>query len=391
MDFGSQTQSREPIADSYSLELKEIKMKKVSSFVFIVIIVAIMLVSVSCETKKTIADAASLPEKANNKPSVQAAKVELRSYQEKIEASGNLMPVRRAKISALTDGALEKINLDMGSRVKKGQALFQVSYENYKLSHEQAAANLDRVKADLALAEKEKSRVMELFEKDSISGQERDRAVSACEQLSAVIRQAEAAEKMAYKNLRDCTITAPFSGVVTQKFSQKGEFVKRGDPVVEIVDIKTLEAELKLPEIYAGMVKTGFNVNLNCREISGAAAGSVIGVNPEVDTGNRTFIAKVGIDNGDEKLQAGLYCTARFIMPAIDNQMAIHPKSIIRDNGKTSVWVVSDGKAYLKYVVEDGLFEDGWVRIIEGLTSADSVIIEGKSGLSEGQEVAITE
>ena len=73
------------------------------------------------------------------------------------------------------------------------------------------------------------------------------------------------------------------------------------------------------------------------------------------------------------------------------NRIAAHLEAIIGDERQPFVWVVSGGKALLRKITEDGTFEDGWVRVIEGLTSADLVIIEGKSGLSEGQEVTISE
>jgi len=366
-------------------------MKKLSYLAASFLLLAVAITQTGCNRNIKNADAATQNNQTSEKASVKVANVEFRSYQPKIQAAGNLVPLRRAKISALTDGKLEKMDWDIGSQMKEGDVLFRIASADYQISYEQAQANLARIQADATLAEQIKNRTVSLYEKGAVSGEENDQAIAAAKQAQAAVRQAEAALRQARKTLGDCAVYAPFDGVVTAKFVQKGEFVKRGDPIVEFIDLKTLTAELKLPEKYAGGITTDASVALNCGDFSGNVAGTVIAVNPKVETDNRTFAVKVKIDNADMKLQMGLYCSANFKLPALNDQIASPPKAIIRDNGQSFVWVVSDGKARMRKITEDGTFEDGWVRVVEGLTSADLVIIEGKSGLSEGQEVTISQ
>jgi len=365
-------------------------MKKLSYLAVSFLLLAVAITQTGCNGNIKKADAATQNDRASDKASVKVANAEFRSYQPKIQATGNLIPLRRAKISALADGKLEEINWDIGSQVKKGDILFKIDYANFQLAYEQAQANLARIQADATLAEQMKNRTESLYTVGAVSGEQRDRAVAAAKQTRAAVNQAEAALKQARKTFEDCVAFAPFDGVVTAKFVQKGEFVKRGDPIVEFIDLKTLTAELKLPEKYAGGITTDASVVLNCGDFSGNITGTVMAVNPKVETENRTFTVKVKIDNSDLKLQMGLYCVANFDLPTLNDQIAAPPKAVTRDNGQSFVWVISDGKARLRKITEDGTFEDGWVRVVEGLTSADLVVIEGKSGLSEGQEVTIS-
>jgi len=320
---------------------------------------------------------------------VEVTSIEIRDYKPDVQTTGTLVPQRHAVVAALVPGKVVSIPVDIGAKVKKGDTLFIIREADYKAAYNQARANAARAAATARLAQKNKDRMVKLYEQEAASGQEQDQAVAAYKEARAALAQASAARQQAQQSLNDCNVIAQYDGVVTAKVIEEGEFAKEGEEVVEIMDLSALNAELELPERYAGTVSTGLTVKLICRSLSDGTPGKIVAVNPKIDTASRTFKVKVSADNKDGTLQAGLFCTAQFDLPVEKNKMIIPDQAIDRDEGRSTVWVVEDGKAVSRVVTEGGAFDDGKVLILQGLKPDDKVITEGASGLTDGTEVEV--
>lgn len=321
--------------------------------------------------------------------SVKTVTVALRDVQPSVQATGTLIPQRYAKLHALVDGKIEKLPVDIGEPVRKGQVLFQTRIVDYRLALQQAEANLSRTRVLVKDRKREKNRMQNLFEAGSATEQMRDQAITAYEEAEATLKQAQAARETARQFLNDCTVTAPYNGVVTARYIEKGEYVKKGIQVAEIMDLTILNAEMELPERYAGKVPSGLPIFLSFSTRPESITGKIVAVNPKVDTLNRTFLVKVAVGNRDGKLQAGLFCSANFKLPLIKDQMTIPTAALSRDEGRSTVWIIENGKAHMRNVREGGSL-DGWVWILDGLKPGDKVVTEGAGGLTEGAKVAIS-
>lgn len=321
---------------------------------------------------------------------VKTATVILKDVQPSAQATGTLVPRHHAELHSLVDGKIEKLPVDIGDKVAKGQLLFRIRTVNYHLALQQAEANFARAQVIVKDRKREKERMQNLIEAGSATEQMRDQAITAYEEAQAAFRQAQAARDTARQFLTDCTITAPYDGVVTARFLEEGEYVKKGNKVLEIMDITVLNAELELPERYAGEIAIGLPVTISFSSHLDSITGDVVAVNPKVDMLNRTFLVKVAVNNRDGKLHAGLFCSASFKLPLKKDQMAIPSVALSRDQGRSTVWVVEDGKAYSRKVREGGSL-NGWAWILDGLKSGDVVVTEGSGGLIEGNSVIVTQ
>ena len=322
---------------------------------------------------------------------VKTATVSLRDVQNSTQATGTLVPVRHAELNSLVSGRIEKLPVDIGDKVVKGQLLFRIRTVDYRLALQQAEANLARARVVLKDRKREKNRMQNLSEAGSATEQMRDQAITACEESQAAFKQAQAARDIARQFLTDCTITAPYDSVVTARYLEESEYIKKGNKVLEIMDLTVLNAELELPERYAGEIDPQLPVTLSfSSRCSGSITGKVVAVNPKVDETNRTFLVKVAVDNKEGKLQAGLFCSANFQLPLKKDQLTIPTTALSRDQGRSTVWIVKDGKAYSRMVCE-GESLDGWVWILDGLKPGDMVVTEGASGLIEGTDVTVSE
>ena len=351
------------------------------------IILFLLLFSTGCEKDK---DAHRTVTRDKMGPrSVTTATVELRDVQpSSAQATGTMVPRRHTELHALVDGKIENLPVDIGERVKKGQLLFKIRTVDYRLSLQQAEANLTRARIVIKDKKREKDRMQNLFKAGSASEQLRDLAITAYEEAEAALKQAQAARDTARQFLIDCTVNAHYDGAVTARYVEEGEYVKKGAKVVEIMDLTVLNAEMELPERYAGEIDRNLPVTLSFSSRSESVAGKIVAINPKINPANRTFLVKVAVDNKDGKLQAGLFCSASFQFPVRKNQLTIPAAALSRDEGRSTVWVVENGKVYHREVRERGSF-NGWVWILDGLKAGDLVITKGTSGLIEDSEVVI--
>jgi len=329
------------------------------------------------------------PHKVKQLTQVTTAKVTLRDFQYSVQANGTLVAQRHTRINALVAGQIDRIPVDIGSRIKKGQLLFKIREVDYNLAYRQAEANLTRTNVILKDRTREKKRMQNLFEAGSATQQAWDRTITAYEEAEAALAQARVARDIARQALTDCTIIAPYDGVVTARYLEKGEYAKKGTSVIEIIDLSVLNAELELPERYAGKIFNGLPVTLSVNSRSDSVKGKIVAVNPKVNILNRTFLVKVAVNNQDGTLQAGLFCSALFHLPTQKHQLAVPVSALTRDEGRTTIWVVKDDKAYSRTVHEGGTNGD-WVRILAGVTEEDEIITGGTSGLIEGVTITVT-
>jgi RND family efflux transporter MFP subunit len=286
----------------------------------------------------------------------------------------------------LVPGEVESLPVDIGSIVRRGDLLFSVRQADYALALQRAEADLAEAEVGVTAALRELRRLENLFSEGSATDQMRDQAATEHDRALAAKEQGLAARAQALQALEDCTVRAPYGGVVTHRYIEPGEYVSAGDPVLELMDLSLLNAELELPERYAGAIPIGSEVSLTFEYRDDAVMGSVARVNPKVDTETRTFVVEVTVDNGEGLLQAGLFCSATFPLPVQRDRIAVPRDALQRDEGRTTVWVVEQGRVSSREIVEgEGL--DGWVLVRSGLEEGEIVVIEGSGGLVEGGAV----
>lgn len=319
---------------------------------------------------------------------VKTGTVELRDFQPLIQATGTLVPRRHSEVYSLAGGQVEKLPVDIGDHVSKGALLFMIRTVDYRLALQQAEANLARAEVMVRDRKREKERIRNLSEAGSATQQMYDQTITSHEESEAALAQAIAARDIARQTLDDCAINAPYKGVITARYLEEGEFIGKGKKVLEIMDLSVLNAEMELPERYAGTVTNGLPVDLFFSYRKDTVEGTIVAVNPKLNPVNRTFLVKVSVDNPEETLQAGLFCTGRFKLPVKAQQMAVPAGALIRDEGRSTVWIIKNGKAYPRSVNE-GEFFNGLVWILDGLEPGDTVITEGSGGLIEGTQVTV--
>jgi RND family efflux transporter MFP subunit len=334
---------------------------------------------------------------------VSVAEIGTRDFGRSVRFTGTLQPENHAGLRALVEGTIDKFPAEIGDRVEKGQLLFEVRLVDYELRVRQARSAIRVAEAteqtsrvSVEDAKREKLRMENLYKEGSATEQmqdrartEYDRALALLEQAKATVIQARVGLDTARQALEDCTVNAPYAGFVTGKFREQGEYVRRGEVIVEIMDLSSLEAEVALPERYFESVSTGAPVPIELGSVAMQVKGEVIAVNPKIDPQTRTFLIKVRVDNQDGRLKAGLFCSGLLNLPEVQGGIAVPSAAVLNDEGRSYVWVAAAGMVK-KRVIQIGATAEDFVEVTDGLETGEKVVVEGTGGLMDGSLVEVT-
>lgn len=360
-----------------------------TDIIFIAIFATMLFLS-GCSSKKNANGQTSARKNAFRPDTVevQATKVQARNFTRTIRSTGTLVAKHHAQLRFMVPGIITKINADIGDYAKKGTVLLQIRKIDYKLALEQAKANYARAKASFENARQNYHRIANLYKAGSATSQQRDQAKAGYDEARAALQQSKAAMDDAQQKLDDTTIRAPYNGYVTHRYDMVGEYANVAQPAFDFTDLSVLEAEMDLPERYAGSVPVGLKAKISFLSGFAPVEGVVTRVNPSINTDTRTFEIKVQVQNPKFTLPNGLFCTGTFVLPELKNKPAIPKEAISQLHGQSIVWVIKNGRAHLQQVTA-GATNGNWVMIDSGLKIGEMVATSGTTVLINNYPVKI--
>lgn len=317
---------------------------------------------------------------------------------ETIAVTGSFEPLTSVEIIPEVSGQLERLRLsdntlvDIGVAVKAGQVIAVIDHDVYLAQLAECQANLDARSVALADAEREKKRMIGLYEGGSATEQSRDKAVTAAKLAAAGLKQAEAALTKIKVTLDKATIESPVTGVVSKKYVDEGNMVGPTTPLVRIVQIETLKvlggvSERYLPQLVHG--KTSVTIRTDAYPDDGFE-GVVYRVGVAVDTVTRTGEVEIRVPNPAMKLKPGMFARMTIMIGQKENAVVVSDSALIREYDEEYVFVVNGGKAYRRRI-KLGLSQGQYYEVLEGLSAGDMVITHGQRQLKDGQMVEVVE
>jgi RND family efflux transporter MFP subunit len=277
-------------------------------------------------------------------------------------------------------------------------------------------AELSRAKAEYERLARDSQRATSVFERGAISESQLQAARTAAESARAQlevaeerlrvaesgptgeqveiaqsrVEESEAAVARARQTLSDTRVKAPFAGVITLRHLKVGDYVNRGDPVLDLADISYLEAETAVPERYAQEIEVAIPAVVTVDSLGIQKQGRVVAVSGAIDESTRTFLVKVGIENSGHELKAGAFCRCDFQLPPLDDALAVPNVAVQHKEGNSFVWIEESGKAR-KVDVTLGVRNDSYIQIVKGLVGDELVVIAGAGALSENDEIELAQ
>lgn len=292
-----------------------------------------------------------------------------------------------AHITSLATGIIQKVHVDYGSQVKKGQLLVEIASPEIARSKSSYLSAL----SDLNLKELAYKREKGLAEKNVSSRQE-------FEQAEAEYRKAKNEASSARLELRNSgmseadlatlvksgstssilSIRAPFAGTVIERKAVMGEAVNSEVPLFAVGDLSTMWLELSIPSDAGAGLKVGDPVAASFDALPGVQfPGKLIWISPGIDETSRMLKARALVQNPNGILKDGMFGKVRIPTAKGGKRLGLPSEAIQRIEGADFVFVKLEEDLYeaRKVWMEEGL--DGKVTVLDGLAAGEDVVMAG--------------
>lgn len=279
-------------------------------------------------------------------------------------------------LSFSVPGTVRRVAAGEGMRVRKGALLAELETANLQSTHDAAQATLRQ-------AEDAMQRLQQLYDTGTLP---EIQYVEAQTKLA----QARSLAEVAAKNLADSRLTAPFDGVIGRRNADAGENVLAGQPLLTLLDTRTLKANISVPENEIASIRTGDLAEVRVAALGGRRfKGAVAEKGIVGNTLSHTYEVRIRLDNRDGALMPGMVCHATITQGSEPARTIVVPSRAVQvsHTGGHFVWTVVDGRAVRTEVTTGELQERG-VAIVSGLRSGDRIIIEGGHKVGNGTKVA---
>src|SRR5271157_3629518 len=371
----------------------------------------------SCGTSSAKSDSAATV-------TVGVTPVTRKSLQRQITLSSELVPFQEIDVYAKESGFVKKLYVDYGSRVQAGQlmATLEIPELEAQLQEDQAAIKnagdevsraenqLKRYQAQYKALHLEFTRLNGVFESQPglVAQQEVDDAqgkdLAAGSQVDAGQSSLEAAQSQLLvgrsRLIHDqalfayTRITAPFSGVVTQRYANLGTLVQAGTssstqamPLVKLSEDDLYRLVVPVPESSVRDIRVGDPVEVRVPSLNRAFPGKVARFSLDVQEGTRTMHTEVDVPNPGRLLMPGMYAETTLTLEAKDNVLAVPLEALNHEGDQTTVYVASPTGKVEDRVVTMGLETSTDAEVVAGLAEGESAIVSDRSGLSPGEQV----
>ena len=313
--------------------------------------------------------------KNQKKTNVRIKQVNLESLSIQSTYVGYLLPNKRVLMRSEIDGVIEKIDFEEGDEITKGKRLVDISTKEHRLKLKIAIT--DSNLADINIKRDEKLAAQNLISNAQLD-QTRTRAESA-----------SLNKELAEISLNKSLISSPLKGTIKTRHIKVGEFVRKGDKLVEILDIDRIIVKVNIPEQEILSIQVGQNVEVALYIMEKKTfLGRVKNIGLEADSSNRTFPVEILVDNKERQLRAGMLARATFTKNVDQDQIVIPRHTVLeRDQGRV-VYVFEDGKAFRRDITI-GLSQLDQVQVVQGLNKGELIVVEGHTKLTDGEEVNV--
>jgi cobalt-zinc-cadmium efflux system membrane fusion protein len=301
-------------------------------------------------------------------------------------------PNRISRVVLPAPGRVAEVFVAFGDAVERGAPLLSIeSPEADQAAAEYARAELTltAARAELAKAQQDYDRMLDLFRGDAIAKKEVLAAETALSQAKAAVAQAETSRQQALARLEllglkpgqahpRITVRAPLSGKVTEFNVVAGEY--RNDtsqPVMTIADLSTVWVAADVPESYIRLVKLGeaFEVRLNA--YPGEVFHSrVARIADSVDPANRTLKVWTELENRQGRFRPEMFGTVRHV-ESIQDAPVVPAGAVVQMEGREAVFVEDAPGRFRLTPVKTGKRSDGRVPVVEGITAGVRIVVDG--------------
>ena len=324
---------------------------------------------------------------------VMVAVVESVQSDDELRLTGTVTSERVASLSTSVNGLVKRVRVDAGDRVAAGDALIYLDSAMARLALDRTKAAAEEARAQLSEQQRLRDEAKEMFERGLIPQTRLHSAESGRRIAAARVNRLVAEQKEQEEIVRRHTVVAPFAGVISNKFTDPGEWVETGTTVLELVDTQRLRIDVQVPQERYGQISVGTPISVELDANAGRfLKGKVIARVPVNNPGARTFLVRVRVANGAKEMAPGMSASVVFALRQGVSTVRVPRDAILRKpDGSTSVWIIIDGDTLTvsERQIDLGRSLRGWIDVRSGIDSGARVVVRGNEALREGQQVRI--
>ncbi len=332
----------------------------------------------SAATSSTAKAAPSSKEKGKDKPKeekklpVEVAVAKTGSISSSIITTASLEPEQQVTMLSETQGVVDRILVDEGNHVREGQVIAQLSNREKSVALEKATIRLENAKQEMD--RKQRSWDQKLISQSDFDKAKYDMDVAQSERNTALV------------DLDRSTIRAPFTGIVTERFIEKGQNINPQSQLFTILDADPLEAKIYLPEkeILGLQDKQSAELTLNSQK-DVVFNGIIKQINPSVDSKTGTVKVTIEITKAPAQVRPGSFVDVKLVTQRHDNALLVPKKALIDEAGSKYVFMIN-GNTAARRNIQIGFMDDQFAEVISGIKAGESVVIAGQGSLHDGSK-----
>jgi RND family efflux transporter MFP subunit len=361
-----------------------------------VILISVLALAVLTSCKPGSKTEAKGPAQTYGAAPVKVFKAVRMKISEKLFYTGTIEAWQKINLTPEVGGKITRILVNEGDRVSRGQVLAELDIEAITLQLRQAEAGLAVAQANFNNAKTNLDRMERLSKEKAVSDQQYEQVRLAHDSAKAQLEQAQAAVNLAQHSLDVSILKAPFSGVIASRNAEVGDVINpmmggfspgSAGGVLTLVDFSRIKIKLDIAGVDIPRIQKGQAVRLRVPNTPGREfSGTVQVVNLAADPQTKKFGIEVSVDNPDQVLRPGTFGEVIIEVHSHEDALAVPQKAIMENK---YVFLAQNGKAAKKEITL-GLQNTTMVEVASGIAEGDLVIVEGNFGLEEGAPLEVS-
>ena len=343
----------------------------------------ILISSCGSEDKKAVVD---------NSPAiaVQVKTVSEDNSSPFLTVSGKIEAAKSANISTRMMGYVDKIYVNVGDKVNKGQLLMSVNNADVSAQLAQVNAGITEAEAAFTNAEKDFNRFSTLFKENSASQKELDDITANYNMAKARLESAKQMRNGVNAQMGYANIRAPFNGVVTNKFISAGDMANPGMPLMEVESPGKYQVLAMVPESEILAVKNDSEVAVQVKALNENVKGKVTEVSTSSKNTGGQYLVKVILDKTDAQILSGMYATVQFPVArkTTSSAVMIPVQAIVKKGQISGIYTVSQSNTALLRWLRLGRTFGDQVEVLSGLSADEQYIVSAEGKLFNGAKIS---
>lgn len=326
---------------------------------------------------------------------VTTSEAALQDIVQPVRVTGTVTAPRTSEISASVGGLIEHYTVDAGSQVEEGDLLVRLNPELERHALERARAAQAQEQSRLADARRRLDEARRIGVDQGIAASEIDSLQSEVAITEAELQSAAAEARQQQAIVERHEVRAPFSGVVSERTAEVGEWVNPGDGLLVLVANERMWFDFQVPQRIFPRVDRNTRVTLSLDAIPEREfGGKILAIVPVKDPRARTFLLRVVAEEANGKsarVTPGMSARALLHIDSGRRSVTVPRDALLRHpDGRVTAWVVDgENETVSERVVQPGLEFDGKVEIRSGLEAGAHVVTRGNESLQEGQAISV--